>query len=205
MAASQVSSPNPSALGGFLGSSTAADYRAADPGFGKLLVAFLGAAERTADGLAIIAGVYCAYALYRLLGLQTHVRFPASTVLLSAGAFALLFVILLERRGAYRAYVGLLAVRDTERILRVTVESFLLALLAAYFTTQPISRPDCATGCGYGSRLRHLRQMGDAPGFASSARQGIWRPQSGDCRRRHPWPAYLTLLCCVLPSLVSNR
>ena len=140
MAASQVSSPNPSALGGFLRSSTADDYRAADLGFGKLLVAFLGAAERAVDGAAIVAGLYCAHALYRLLGLGSQVQYPASTILLSAGGFALLFVILLERRGGYRPYVGLLAVRDTERILRVTVESFLLALLAAYFTTQPISR-----------------------------------------------------------------
>lgn len=140
MAASQVSSPNPSALGGSLRTSTAADYRAANLGFGKLLVAFLGAAERAVDGVAIVAGLYCAYALYRLLGLGSQVQYPASTVLLSAGGFALLFVILLERRGGYRPYVGLLAVRDTERILRVTVESFLLALLAAYFTTQPISR-----------------------------------------------------------------
>ena len=50
-------------------------------------------------------------------------------MLLSATAFALLFVILLERHGGYRPYVSLLAVRDTERVLRVTVESFLLALL----------------------------------------------------------------------------
>ena len=49
-------------------------------------------------------------------------------------------MILLERRGGYRPYVSLLAVRETERILRVTVESFLLALLVAYFTTEHISR-----------------------------------------------------------------
>jgi len=67
-------------------------------------------------------------------------QYQASTVLLSAAAFALLFVILLERRGGYRPYVSLLAVRETERILRVTLESFLLALLVAYFTTEHVSR-----------------------------------------------------------------
>ena len=90
--------------------------------------------------LAIIAAVYCAYALYRLLGAGSQVQYPASAVLLSAASFALLFVILLERHGGYRPYVSLLAVRETERVLRVTLESFLLALLVAYFTTEHISR-----------------------------------------------------------------
>jgi exopolysaccharide biosynthesis polyprenyl glycosylphosphotransferase len=141
MAASQVTTQNPSAFGDFLPSPVAAGYRAAHAaGLRELLAVFFGAAERCVDGLAIVAGVYCALALYRLLGWGSQVQYPASTVLLASAGFALLFMVLLERHGGYRPYVGLLAVRDTERILRVTVESLLLALLAAYFATERISR-----------------------------------------------------------------
>lgn len=137
--ASQASSPNPSALGGFLASPPLAGA-----GHGsavrELLGIFLGAAERVVDALAIVTGVYCGYALYRLLGWGSQVRYPASTVLLAGAGFALLFILLLERHGGYGPYVGLLAVRDTERILRVTIESFLLVLLAVYFTTESLSR-----------------------------------------------------------------
>jgi FlaA1/EpsC-like NDP-sugar epimerase len=139
--ASQVSSPNPSALANFLASPALGSRRAADSvAVRGLLGTFLNAAERCVDMVAIIVAVYCASALYRLLRMGSQVQYQASTMLPSAAAFALLFVILLERRGGYRPYVSLLAVRETERILRVTIESFLLALLVAYFTTEHISR-----------------------------------------------------------------
>ena len=141
MASSQMPSPISSALGGLLPSATIAGRRRTDAvGSANLFRFLLNAAERSVDMVAIIAAVYCAYGLYRLLGAGSQVQYPPSTVLLSAAAFALLFVILLERHGGYRPYVSLLAVRDTERILRVTVESFLLALLVAYFTTERVSR-----------------------------------------------------------------
>ena len=61
-------------------------------------------------------------------------------MLLGGAAFAVLFVILLERRGGYRIGHSLLAVRETERILRVTMESFLLALFFSYFSGLALSR-----------------------------------------------------------------
>jgi len=141
MAASQVTTQNPAAFADFVSTTVSAGYPAADAAdLRNWLGACLSAAERAIDGLAIVAGAYCAYAAYRLLGWGSPVRYPASEVLLCAALFALLFVFLLERHGGYRPYVGLLAVRDTERILRVTVESFLLALLAPYFTAGRISR-----------------------------------------------------------------
>ena len=75
---------------------------------------------------------------YRAQGRQA--QYPASAVLLGAAAFAVLFVILLERRGGYRIGHSLLAVRETERILRVTMESFLLALFFSYFSGLALSR-----------------------------------------------------------------
>ena len=141
MASSQISSPISSALGGLLFSqSRAGRVRTGALVSPEIFRIVLNFAERSVDMVAIVAAVYSAYGLYRMLGNGSQMQYPPSAILLSAAAFALLFVILLERRGGYRADVSLLAVRDTERILRVTLESFLLALLVAYFTTEHVSR-----------------------------------------------------------------
>ena len=140
MAASQFPSPASAALGDFLASTTVSARQSETAEARKLLGVLLNAAERCVDFLAIITAVYCAYALYHLMGAGSQVQYPASAVLMSAAGFACVFVILLERHGGYRPYVSLLGIRDTERVLRVTLESFLLALLVAYFTMEHVSR-----------------------------------------------------------------
>ena len=47
---------------------------------------------------------------------------------MTAAGFALLMVLLLDKHGDYRPCLSLLAVRETERLLRVTIAGFLLAL-----------------------------------------------------------------------------
>jgi exopolysaccharide biosynthesis polyprenyl glycosylphosphotransferase len=106
----------------------------------SLLEPLLSAGERVLDFLAAALAVCSACALYRVLGAGHQARYPASAVLLGAAVFAVLFVILLERQGGYGTYHSLLAVRETERILRVTLESLLLTLLLAYFSAVPLSR-----------------------------------------------------------------
>ena len=140
MAASQFPSPASSALGDFLASTTVSVRPSETAEARNLLGVLLNAAERCVDVLAIVTAISCAYALYRLTGAGSQVQYAASGLLLTAGAFALLFVVLLERHGGYRPYVSLLAIRDTERVLRVTLESFLLALLVGYFTMEHVSR-----------------------------------------------------------------
>ncbi len=117
-------------------SATSADFAESE----VRLEPLLNAAERALDFLAVTLAVYSAYALYRLLGAGQQAQYPASAVLLGAAAFAVLFVILLERRGGYRTCQSLLAVRETERILRVTLESLLLTLLFVHFSALPLSR-----------------------------------------------------------------
>ncbi len=140
MAASQFPSPASAALGDFLASTTVSARPSETVEARKLLGVLLNAAERCVDFLAVIAAVWCAYSLYRLSGAGSQVRYPASDVLLSAAGFAFLYVILLERRGGYRPYVSLLGIRDTERVLRVTLDSFLLSLLVVYFRAENLSR-----------------------------------------------------------------
>jgi exopolysaccharide biosynthesis polyprenyl glycosylphosphotransferase len=140
MAASQFPSPASAALGDFLASTTVSARQSETAEARNLLGVLLNAAERCVDFLAIVSAAYCAYALYRLTGAGSQVQYPSSAVVLSAAGFALLFVVLLERHGGYRPYLSLLGIRDTERVLRVTLESFLLALLVAYFTMEHVSR-----------------------------------------------------------------
>ena len=78
--------------------------------------------------------------LYRISGAGQQARYSGSTVLLGAAAFAVLFVILLERHGGYRTCQSLLAVRETERVMRVTLESFFITLLLAYLSALPLPR-----------------------------------------------------------------
>ena len=65
--------------------------------------------------------------------------FVSSRALLAGVGVGTIFILLLGRHGAYRPCRSLLGVRDTERILRVTVQTFLLAEVAAYCLAIPIS------------------------------------------------------------------
>ena len=140
MTSSQSSAANPSCPGRvFRSSATASNGSAAIRQVATRLEPFLGTFERGLDFLTIIAAVYSCYGLHLALGGGNRTQYSTSGVLLSAAAFALLFVTLLERHGAYRLYLSLLGVRETEQILRVTVESSLLALLVAYFSAIHVS------------------------------------------------------------------
>jgi len=96
--------------------------------------------EKLVDLSAVMAAVMVADVSYRALEPERAVTYPPTAVLLCAGGFALLFVILLERHGGYRPCVSLLAIRETERVLRVTLQTFAAALGAAYFSLTHVSR-----------------------------------------------------------------
>jgi exopolysaccharide biosynthesis polyprenyl glycosylphosphotransferase len=104
------------------------------------LAPFFAKTEKLFDFLAVLGAICVSYAVYQAIEPGRSAFYPSSTVVLSAAAFALLFVFLLERHGGYRPSVSLLAIRETERILRVTLQAFLLAVLAAYFFATPVSR-----------------------------------------------------------------
>ena len=90
--------------------------------------------QKLLDMSAVIAAVFVADAAYTLLEPDRAVYYSTSTIWLSASSFALLFVFLFDRHGGYLPCVSLLAIRETERILRVTLQAFSIALIAAYFS-----------------------------------------------------------------------
>ena len=98
------------------------------------------AVEKLVDFSAVAGAAFVADLLYRRLEPQRAVTYAPSTLLFCAAGFSLLFVFLLERHGGYRPCVSLLAIRETERILRVTLQTFAVALVAAYFSLVHISR-----------------------------------------------------------------
>jgi exopolysaccharide biosynthesis polyprenyl glycosylphosphotransferase len=104
------------------------------------LASFLATAEKSFDFLAVLSAVYLADVVYKALESEQAASYAPSNVFFCAAAFALLFVFLLERHGGYRPSVSLLAIRETERILRVTLQAFLLSLFAAYLCALHISR-----------------------------------------------------------------
>jgi exopolysaccharide biosynthesis polyprenyl glycosylphosphotransferase len=98
------------------------------------------AAEVVGDFSAAALGLILAYDSYHWLGLGKLATYPQAVVASASAVFALLFVLLLDREGAYRHGPGLLQIRGTERVLRVSVQSFMVLLTVSVFTAHAVSR-----------------------------------------------------------------
>ena len=96
--------------------------------------------EMVADVLTITLAVALGYAAYEFLELGKHIYYPPRTVIAIAFAFALVMVLMLDRVGAYRRGNSLLRVRETEQVLRVSAEAFLIVFAASFFTSILFSR-----------------------------------------------------------------
>ena len=93
--------------------------------------------ERAMDFCAVAAAVLLAA---RISGWWLGSAYSAEAVAVAASAFGVLMVLLLEKRGDYRPCLSLLAVRETERLLRVTVSGFLLGLPLLVAITKTVPR-----------------------------------------------------------------
>src|SRR3984885_15769085 len=69
-----------------------------------------------------------------------HAHYPAKNILVSGFAFAVVMVLMLDRVGAYRGGNSLLRVRETEQVLRVSAQAFLMVLAVSFFTNFLFSR-----------------------------------------------------------------
>jgi len=96
--------------------------------------------EVLADWLTVVVAVNGGYAAYSYLNLGKRVHYPATTLAYISFAVAALFVILLDRDGAYRSGNSLLRIKETERSLRVSMQAFLLVLPITFFSGYQISR-----------------------------------------------------------------
>jgi exopolysaccharide biosynthesis polyprenyl glycosylphosphotransferase len=96
--------------------------------------------EAVADLLTVMLAVMLGYFIYNRFGFGKHVHYPLRTVSAVAGAFSVVIVLMLDRVGAYRGGNSLLRVRETEQVLRVSTEAFLLIFAVSFFSNILFSR-----------------------------------------------------------------
>ncbi len=108
--------------------------------------AFVGILERVADLAAVSTAALLAHYSYELSGIGKHLQYPPKVILGTSLAFAVLFVLMLDQTGAYQEGNSLLRIRETERILRMSVQAFGLVFLVAFFFSYPFSRWVIALG-----------------------------------------------------------
>src|ERR1700680_3750497 len=96
--------------------------------------------EALADLVTIVLSVLLSYAVYSYLSLGRRLHYPTHAVLGLAVAFALVMVLMLDRVGAYRRANSLLRVRETEQVLQVSTQAFLIALAISFFSNVLFSR-----------------------------------------------------------------
>ena len=88
--------------------------------------------EVVADSLTIVLSIAFGYWTYYDLALGKHIHYGIQTVLAAAFGFAIVMVLMLDRAGAYSRANSLLRVRETEQVLRVSAQAFLIALAISF-------------------------------------------------------------------------
>jgi FlaA1/EpsC-like NDP-sugar epimerase len=87
-----------------------------------------------------MSATFLSYFAYRSLGIGRALHYSVGTVSTAALAFAVVFVLMLDHDGAYKRANSLLRIRETERILRVTIQAFGVVLPASFFFSFLFSR-----------------------------------------------------------------
>jgi len=97
-------------------------------------------AEAVIDLLTVSLVVVVGYLAYYHLRLGKHIQYPLTAVFGVAFGFAIVVVLMLDRVGAYNRGNGLLRIRETEQVLRVSIQAFLIVFAASFFTNVLVSR-----------------------------------------------------------------
>jgi exopolysaccharide biosynthesis polyprenyl glycosylphosphotransferase len=96
--------------------------------------------EIGADFLTSASGIFAANFLYYSLHIGKHIHYPTRQVAPVAVMVALLVVLLLQRDGAYRGGGSMLQIRETERAIRIPVQSMILLLPFSFLLNLYFSR-----------------------------------------------------------------
>ena len=95
--------------------------------------------EASIDFLTCAAGTSAAYFLHLSLRIGEQIRYPVRVVAAAGIVVGVLTVFLFNRDGAYRDDDSLLQVRETERALRVSIQSLLLLLSFSFLLNLHLS------------------------------------------------------------------
>jgi len=104
--------------------------------FRRAIVTF----EAFADLITISLAVTLGYLAYYNLELGKHVYYSMHTVIGASLLLALIMVLMLDRAGAYGRGNSLLRVRETEQVLRVSAQGFLVSFAISFFGSFLFSR-----------------------------------------------------------------
>ncbi len=96
--------------------------------------------EVVADLMTISLAVAVGYLIYDSAAIGKHIYYPPKIIFSTAFVFAIVMVLMLDRVGAYRRGNSLLRVRETEQVLRVSAEAFLIVFAVSFFTNVLFSR-----------------------------------------------------------------
>ena len=96
--------------------------------------------EVLADILTIVLAIKIGYSIYSAARLGNHVHFPSRLIWVTGSVFAVIMVLMLDRVGAYRRANSLLRVRETEQIIRVSMEALLTILAVTFFAHIQVPR-----------------------------------------------------------------
>ncbi len=113
-----------------------AEKRTAAAHFRRGIAFFEAATDLVTVTLAVVIG----YLAYYNLQLGKHIQYPIRSVFGVAFAFAIVVLLMLDRVGAYERGNGLLRIRETEQVLRVSIQAFLVVFAASFFTQVLVSR-----------------------------------------------------------------
>jgi exopolysaccharide biosynthesis polyprenyl glycosylphosphotransferase len=113
-----------------------AEKRSAATHFRRAIAFF----EAVTDLLTVTLAVVIGYLAYYNLQLGKHIQYPLRSVFGVAFAFAIVVLLMLDRVGAYERGNGLLRIRETEQVLRVSIQAFLVVFAASFFTQVLVSR-----------------------------------------------------------------
>jgi len=97
-------------------------------------------AEAVVDFGTVIAAVMLSYVLYYRLGVGKHLYYPHKVVFGVSASLAGAIVLMLDRVGAYSGCTSLLRVRETEHLLRASVQALGIAFGVSFFTNFLFSR-----------------------------------------------------------------
>lgn len=96
--------------------------------------------EVLADFVTVIGALMSGYAAYYFFGLGRQVYYPRSLVLGVSATVAAVIILMLDRAGAYSRGTSLLRVRETEHVLRVSMQALGFTVGVSFFTTVLFSR-----------------------------------------------------------------
>jgi exopolysaccharide biosynthesis polyprenyl glycosylphosphotransferase len=96
--------------------------------------------EILADLLTVTFALIFGYFVYNNLAMVRPDHHSAHSILGVAFAFAIGMVFMLDRAGAYTRANSLLRVRETERVLRVSAQAFLIVIFVSFFNSFLFSR-----------------------------------------------------------------